>query len=206
MLAATKTLPSALHYADVRDVGRAHILAAETPGASGRYIVGHEAKMPSKDITDIYEVPSTAQNAVRIGCSCTCHPASRCTAEILHGIISELHNHQHGSWSGHVACTVCPCVMHIKIQWSAMPCLPNRHKIASMLWCLQARFPDYDIIPGQPGEAEKALNNSKAQRELGLHLMPLSTSFIDMAVTIIDLGVVTPKQKWEKWQNGKGEE
>ena len=70
----------------------------------------------------------------------------------------------------------------------------------------QARFPDYDILPGQPGDASKALDTSKAQRELGLHLMPLKTSFIDMAVTLIDLGVVTPKQKWEKWQNGKGKE
>ncbi len=65
MLAATKTLPSALHYADVRDVGRAHILAAETPGASGRYIVGHDAMTPSRDITDIYQVPSSWQPAVR---------------------------------------------------------------------------------------------------------------------------------------------
>ncbi len=70
----------------------------------------------------------------------------------------------------------------------------------------QARFPDYDILPGQPGNTEKVLDNSKAERELGLHLMPLSTSFMDMAVTLIDLGVVTPKQKWEKWQNGKSKE
>ncbi len=65
MLAATKTLPSALHYADVRDVGRAHILAAETPGASGRYLVGHDTMLPSKDITDIYQVASSSQPAVR---------------------------------------------------------------------------------------------------------------------------------------------
>jgi len=50
------------------------------------------------------------------------------------------------------------------------------------------------------------LDNSKAERELGLHLMPLSTSFVDMAVTLLDLGVVMPKQKWEKWQNGKSKE
>ena len=70
----------------------------------------------------------------------------------------------------------------------------------------QARFPDYDLIPGQPGDTKQVLDTSKAQRELGLHLMPLSTSFVDMAVTLIDLGVVTPKQKWEKWQNGKSKE
>ena len=66
----------------------------------------------------------------------------------------------------------------------------------------QARFPDYDVLPGTEGTFGKALDNSKAQRELGLHLMPLKTSFEDMAVTLIELGVVTPKQKWEKWQNG----
>jgi nucleoside-diphosphate-sugar epimerase len=31
---------------DVRDVARAHVLAAETPGASGRYIVSHSAPLP----------------------------------------------------------------------------------------------------------------------------------------------------------------
>ena len=60
MLAAPKTLPSALHYADVRDVGRAHILAAETPRASGRYLIGYDTAMPSKDITDIYQVLSSS--------------------------------------------------------------------------------------------------------------------------------------------------
>ena len=70
----------------------------------------------------------------------------------------------------------------------------------------QARFPDYDILPGKEGPHEKSMDTSKAQRELGLHLMPLKTSFEDMAVTLIDLGVVTPKPKWEKWQNGKSDE
>ena len=60
MLAATKTLPMALNYVDVRDVARAHILAAETPTASGRYIVGSDAAVPSKYITDLYQVPSSA--------------------------------------------------------------------------------------------------------------------------------------------------
>jgi nucleoside-diphosphate-sugar epimerase len=30
---------------DVRDVARAHVLAAETPGASGRYIVSHRCRL-----------------------------------------------------------------------------------------------------------------------------------------------------------------
>ena len=56
MLAAMSTIPMALRYADVRDVGRAHILAAEVPSASGRYIVGHDSAFPSKHITDILQV------------------------------------------------------------------------------------------------------------------------------------------------------
>ncbi len=56
MLADTSTIPMALRYADVRDVGRAHILAAEVPAASGRYIVGHDSAIPSKHNTDIFQV------------------------------------------------------------------------------------------------------------------------------------------------------
>ena len=68
---------------------------------------------------------------------------------------------------------------------------------------VQARFPDFDILPGTDEAVEKSLDNSKVQRELGLHLMPLATSFEDMAVTLLDLGVVKPKLKREKWQNGQ---
>jgi hypothetical protein len=68
---------------------------------------------------------------------------------------------------------------------------------------VQARFPGYDIRPGTEGATEKLLDNSKAQRELGLHLTPLTTSFEDMAVTLFDLGVVTPKLKGEELQNGE---
>ena len=60
MLSATKTLPSALRYADVRDVCKAHILAAEVPTASGRYIVGHDTPVPSKHIVDILQVSAKA--------------------------------------------------------------------------------------------------------------------------------------------------
>ena len=68
---------------------------------------------------------------------------------------------------------------------------------------MQARFPDYDILPGMEGAVQKMLDNSKAQHELGLHLIPLATSIEDMTVTLLDLGVVTPKLKWEKWQKGE---
>ena len=70
----------------------------------------------------------------------------------------------------------------------------------------QARFPDYDILPGKEGPFKQTLDTSKVRRELGLHLMPLKTSFEDMAVTLVDLGVVTPKHKWEKWQNSNNQE
>ena len=67
---------------------------------------------------------------------------------------------------------------------------------------MQARFPDFDILPGTEGAVQKMLDNSKVRRELGLHLTPLTASFEDMAVTLLDLGVVTPKLKSDKWQNG----
>lgn len=38
-------------FADVRDVARAHILAAETPSASGRYIVSNSHSTPGAHIS-----------------------------------------------------------------------------------------------------------------------------------------------------------
>ena len=38
---------------DVRDVARAHVLAAEAPGASGRYIISHAAPLPPALVADV---------------------------------------------------------------------------------------------------------------------------------------------------------
>lgn len=41
---------------DVRDIAKAHVLAAETASASGRYIVSDAKRMDAHDITDILKV------------------------------------------------------------------------------------------------------------------------------------------------------
>ena len=41
---------------DVRDVARAHILAAETPTASGRYIVSQESSMSPSFVSETLKV------------------------------------------------------------------------------------------------------------------------------------------------------
>ncbi len=56
-------------FADVRDVARAHILAAETPAASGRYIVANSHSTPGVLISAWLQVgPRLAlQRCVRAG-------------------------------------------------------------------------------------------------------------------------------------------
>ena len=98
-------------YCDVRDVARAHVLAAELPHAAGRYIVSHRG--------------------------------------------------------------------------SADPAFISR--------TLRARIPRLDIPEGEALAAEETIDNSKVERELGLHLTPLAASFADMAATLIALGVAQPK-------------
>lgn len=61
--------------------------------------------------------------------------------------------------------------------------------------CLQNRFPEYDIPSGIPGTPEKMLDVSKAMNELGIQFFPVRTTFVDMAVTLLDLGIATPKLK-----------
>ena len=56
VLEGTKAIPNSSRYCDVRDVARAHILAAEVPGAHGRYLVSHESTVPSKFISDVLQV------------------------------------------------------------------------------------------------------------------------------------------------------
>ncbi len=43
-------------YCDVRDVVDAHIAAAETPSASGRYMVTHTHKSNPKEVSDMLQV------------------------------------------------------------------------------------------------------------------------------------------------------
>jgi nucleoside-diphosphate-sugar epimerase len=110
-LEGTATTGSITYAPDVRDVARAHILAATTPAAAGRYIVSEAA--------------------------------------------------------------------------SASP--------AFISATLRARFPEFDIPPGDEEPSETTIDNSKAARELGLQLTPLAVTLVDMAVTLIALVFATPK-------------
>ncbi|CAL5221716.1 g3958 [Coccomyxa viridis] len=97
---------------DVRDVARAHVLAAENPRAAGRYIVSHRA-------------PLTA---------------------------------------------------------------------SALSKALQERFPQFAIpdVPEQEYDTKEKIDNSKAEKELGLQLMPAVTTFIDGIVTLVQLGIAQP--------------
>ena len=99
---------------DVRDVARAHILAAENPNASGRYIVANSTSTPAQDIS---------------------------------------------AW-------------------------------------LQARFPDYEFAKVEKEEERvTAWDPSKVQKELGLVLTPVRRTVLEMAATMVALGVATLKKR-----------
>jgi nucleoside-diphosphate-sugar epimerase len=110
-LEGTASKGSITYAPDVRDVARAHILAATTPSALGRYIVSEAS--------------------------------------------------------------------------SASP--------AFIAATLRERFPAFAIPDGEDEPSETTIDNSKAIRELGLQLTPLATTLVDMAVTLIALGIATPK-------------
>ena len=67
MLEGTKAIPIPSRYCDLRDVARAHILAAEVPGAHGRYLVSHVDTVPSKFVSDALQVlfPTWAYKTLR---------------------------------------------------------------------------------------------------------------------------------------------
>eukprot|EP00877_Chromochloris_zofingiensis_P006216 jgi/Chrzof1/1848/Cz10g23170.t1 len=99
-----------LSLCDVRDVCRAHVLAAELDSAAGRYLVAQTYNVSSRDITDV----------------------------------------------------------------------------------LAKRFPQYAIKAGKAAPKEEVLDNSKVRKELGMTLTPWEESVIDMAVTLIQVGIAKP--------------
>ncbi|KAK9832246.1 hypothetical protein WJX74_004118 [Apatococcus lobatus] len=100
---------------DVRDVARAHVLAAELPSANGRYLISEPAAIP------------TAKQAS---------------------------------------------------EW------------------LQAAFPSLQLGAGDDSNDTKPkFDNSKAAKQLGLQLTSHRSTLVDMAATLMSLGIATPKIK-----------
>lgn len=58
----------------------------------------------------------------------------------------------------------------------------------------QKRFPQYAIpeVPEQEYDTSEKIDNSKAQKELGLQLTPAVTTFMDGIVTLVQLGIAQP--------------
>ena len=54
-------------FADVRDVARAHILAAENPAASGRYIVANSHSTPANLISTWLQARAGGRAGGRVG-------------------------------------------------------------------------------------------------------------------------------------------
>jgi len=103
-------------FADVRDVAKAHILAAENPAASGRYIVANDVSTPPQRIA---------------------------------------------AW-------------------------------------LQEKFPEHVMgnVPSKAHEESKiTIDNGKSRRELGLVMTPVRSTIVDMAATMVALGLATPRPK-----------
>ena len=83
--------------------------------------------------------------------------------------------------------------------WLAVPpCLltPGSLLLLLLLLLLQERYPQYQFGVGEEGEGSKEMiDNSRVQRELGLSITPAKETLLDMAATLIQLGLATPKQR-----------
>lgn len=60
---------------------------------------------------------------------------------------------------------------------------------------LQEAFPEWDLPSGEEGGGKPTCANSKAAKDLGLTLTPLRETFLDMARTLVQLGIATPKSR-----------
>ncbi len=56
--------------------------------------------------------------------------------------------------------------------------------------CLQAAFPERSLPDGEEHPSELKVDNSKAKELLGLETTPLQETFVDMARTMLSLGIV----------------
>jgi len=61
-------------------------------------------------------------------------------------------------------------------------------------YVVQERFPQFAIpdVPEQEYDTKEMIDNSKAEKELGLQLTPAVTTFIDGVVTLVQLGIAQP--------------
>ncbi len=59
---------------------------------------------------------------------------------------------------------------------------------------MQDRFPELKIPLPEDLPKTYGADNSKVQRELGLKFTPLEETFVDMAVTLLQLGIARPGQ------------
>ena len=59
---------------------------------------------------------------------------------------------------------------------------------------LQERFPQFAIpeVPEQQYDASEKIDNSKAEKELGLQLTPAGNTFIDGIVVLVQLEIAQP--------------
>ena len=157
-------------FADVRDVARAHILAAETPGASGRYIVAASHTTPASTISAWLQVWGVGgDSGARRG---------RGLAVLA------------------VACLLLLLPMHTLLHCPAQPPITRPLSPPSLPLCaFQERFPEYEFPEGEASEPAEKINNSRVQAELGLALTPVKETLTDMAATLIQLGLAQPKPR-----------
>lgn len=68
-------------------------------------------------------------------------------------------------------------------------------KTHSCLLCLQAVFPRLDIPDGSVSEEVCDIDASRVTRDLGLKYTPSDETLVDMAKSLIDLGISLPRFK-----------
>jgi nucleoside-diphosphate-sugar epimerase len=60
---------------------------------------------------------------------------------------------------------------------------------------LQRRFPEYEIYTGKTGPCIDLIDISRITKEFGMAMFDLEETIVDMAVSLIQLGIATPKLK-----------
>jgi uncharacterized protein (UPF0548 family) len=59
----------------------------------------------------------------------------------------------------------------------------------------QERFPEHVFGECAVEESKEKVNNWRIQRELGLAITPVKETVLDMATTLVRLGLATPKPR-----------
>lgn len=170
-----------LTICDVRDVARAHIAAVEKATASGRYIISDSHCISSKFVSDTFKV------GVYIGRASATHTS---THRFPFSCASRL-------------CMVAPMpysqARFPQLTFPAGDDLPHEHRIDNSKVGMGVRIRVHALVYVwmhcciSTCVSSLLLKTTQAMRELNIHPIKPEVTLVDMAVTLLQLGLAAPK-------------